>query len=191
MRKFVRMAFVCSAALGAVTPVCLSQSLKIGFINATQVLRDTEEGKREVEALSQFTAQKQQEIKSRTSELQTLQEQYATQQRTLNPRTRDEMQRSIQDKERTLKRLQEDASAEYNQRYEGVLGKIGDKVQQIINEYGPQNGYSVIFRLDQVQNFAFVDPSLDITQDIIRIYNERNPISGAATSQPESSPVQQ
>ena len=179
------------AVAGPMSTSTMGQDLKIGFVNALQILRDTEEGKIEIEKLNQFSAAKQQEIASRTSELQKLQEQYSTQQRTLNPQTRQDMERSIQDKERTLKRLQEDIGVEYNQRYEQLLGKIGEKVQVIINEFGPQNGYSVIFRLDQAQNFAYVDPSLNLTQEIINLYNQSNPVAGQATSAPASTPSQQ
>jgi outer membrane protein len=158
-----------------------AQNVKIGFINTLQVLYGSEEGKVEIEKLNQFAAQKQQEIASDASELQKLQEQYASQQRTLNVETRSEMERSIQERDRRLKRLQEDIQLEYNQRRDKLLAKMSEKIREIINEYAPRNGYGVIFLRDQTQ--SYVDPGAEITQDIIRIYNERYPAAGQEGSE--------
>jgi len=57
----------------------LAQETKIGFVNTLEVLYATEEGKRDLEQLNQFAAQKQQEIGTQSSELQKLRDQYLTQ----------------------------------------------------------------------------------------------------------------
>ncbi|MDA2937256.1 OmpH family outer membrane protein [Acidobacteria bacterium AH-259-A15] len=175
MRERTAVIFVLLITFGVSTLISLGQNVKIGFINTLEVLNSTEEGKRKIGELNQFASQKQQQIASQTTELQKLQEQYATQQRTLNPETRAEMERTIQDKDRTLKRLQEDIQLEFTQRRDELLGRMSEKIRVIIDEYAPKNGYAVIFLRDQTQ--TYVDPSLDITQDIIKIYNEQNPVA--------------
>ncbi|MDA2929863.1 OmpH family outer membrane protein [Acidobacteria bacterium AH-259-O06] len=175
MRERTAVVFVLLITFGVSTLISLGQNVKIGFINTLEVLNGTEEGKREIEKLNQFASEKQQQVVSQTTELQKLQEQYATQQRTLNPETRAEMERTIQDKDRKLKRLQEDIQLEYTQRRDELLGRMSEKIRVIINEYAPKNGYGVIFLRDQTQ--TYVEPSLDITQDIIKIYNEQNPVA--------------
>ena len=170
--------FLAVACLMAVA--ASAQGLKLGFVNTLEVLYGTEEGKVEIEKLNQFGSQKQQEIATQGQELQRLKDQYATQQRTLNPATRSEMERTITERDRRLARLQEDVQLEYNQLRDTLLGRMGDKIQKIIEEYAPANGFSVVFLRDQSQ--TYVDPSVDITQEIIRIYNERNPVQGAAPS---------
>ncbi|MFQ5928711.1 MAG: OmpH family outer membrane protein [Acidobacteriota bacterium] len=180
MKKPTGVVFIWLMTVGISAPVCLAQNVKIGFINTLEVLNGTEEGKREIGKLNQFASQMQEEIASQTTELQKLQEQYATQQRTLNPETRAEMERTIQDKDRKLKRLQEDVQVEYTQRRDELLGKMSEKIRVIINEYAPKNGYGVIFLRDQTQ--TYVDPSLDITQEIIKIYDEQNPVASEKNS---------
>ena len=175
MRERTAVVFVLLITFGVSTLISLGQNVKISFINTLEVLNGTEEGKRKIGELNQFASQKQQQIASQTTELQKLQEQYATQQRTLNPETRAEMERTIQDKDRKLKRLQEDIQLEFTQRRDELLGRMSEKIRVIIDEYAPKNGYAVIFLRDQTQ--TYVDPSLDITQDIIKIYNEQNPVA--------------
>jgi Skp family chaperone for outer membrane proteins len=91
------------------------------------------------------------------------------------------MEREIQDRDLQLKRLQEDIQLEFNERQNEVLERMSVKIQEIINEYAPQNGFGVIFLRNEAQ--TFVDNSLDITPDIVRIYNERNPVGGQGASQ--------
>ncbi len=181
MRKFIMIAFIGSMTTGAFVAASLGQETKIGFVNTLEVLYGTEEGKRELEELNQFAAQKQQEIATQGSELQRLRDQYLTQQATLNSATRAQSERTIADKDRDLKRLQEDIEVEYNQRRDELLARVSEKIRVIINEYAKLNGFGAIFLRNEGQ--TYVDLSLDITQEVIRIYNERYPAVGQTDSQ--------
>ena len=181
MRKLVMIAFIGLMTAGAFVAASLAQDTKVGFVNTLEVLYATEEGKRELEQLNQFASQKQQEIATQSSELQRLQEQYLTQQATLNSAARAESERTIADKERGLQRLQEDIELEYNQRRDQLLARASEKIQVIIDEYAKLNGFGVIFLRNESQ--TYVDLSLDITQEVIQIYNERYPAVGQTASQ--------
>ena len=181
IRKWIAVALVWPMVAGAVVTMSLAQGSKIGFVDTLAVLYATEEGKRELEGLNQFASEKQQDVSLLSSEVQALQERYVSQQAVLNPVARAEMERDIGDKERNLQRLQEDVEVEYNQRSEALLSRMGEKIQAVIIQYSQDNGYSVIFMRNETQ--SFVDVSLDITQDIILIYNQSNPVAGQASSQ--------
>ncbi len=181
MRKLIMIAFFGSMTSGAFVAASLAQETKIGFVNTLEVLYATEEGKRELEQLNQFAAQKQQEIGTQSSELQKLRDQYLTQQATLNSTARAQSERTIADKERDLQRLQEDIEVEYNQRRDQLLARASEKIRVIINEYAKLNGFGAIFIRNEAQ--TYVDLSLDITQDVTRIYNERYPAVGQSASQ--------
>ncbi len=181
MRKWIAVALVGPMIAGAAVTMSLAQGSKIGFVDTLAVLYATEEGKRELEGLNQFASVKQQEVALLTSEVQILQDRYVSQQAVLNPTARVDMERDIGDKERNLQRLQEDVELEYNQRSEALLARMGEKIQGVIVQYSQDNGYSVIFMRNETQ--SFVDVSLDVTEEIIRIYNESNPVTGQAGSQ--------
>ncbi len=181
MRKLIMIAFIGSMTTGVFVEASLAQDTKIGFVNSLEVLYATEEGKRELEQLNQFAAQKQQEIATQSSELQRLRDQYLTQQATLNSTARAQSERTIADKERDLTRVQEDIEVEYNQRRDGLLARASEKIQVIISEYAKLNGFGAIFLRSEAQ--TFVDLSLDITQDVIGIYDERYPVVGESAAQ--------
>jgi outer membrane protein len=181
MKKRIAGALFGPLAAWVLVTTGLAQNAKIGFINTVEVLYGTEEGKIELEKLNQFGTEKQNQLATEGTTLQQLQEQYAAQQASLNALTRAEMEREMQDRDLQLKRLQEDIQLEFNERQNEVLERMSVKIQEIINEYAPQNGFGVIFLRNEAQ--TFVDNSLDITPDIVRIYNERNPVGGQGASQ--------
>ncbi len=181
MRKFIMIAFIGSMTTGAFVAASLGQETKIGFVNTVEVLTTTEDGKREVEELNQLAAQRQQEIATQSSELQKLQDQYLSQQATLNSVARAQSERTIADKERDLQRLREDIELELNQRQNEMLARASEKIQVIINEYAKLNGFGAIFLRNEGQ--TYVDLLLDITQDVISIYNERYPAVAQAAAQ--------
>ena len=152
-----------------------SGTLKIGFIDSLAVLYGTQEGQQEIARVEQFIEDRQKEYDSRVEELGKQQQQFQAQQRTLNPQTQAEMQRKLENEERELRRFQEDIQLEMNTRRDDLLGKVGEKIQGIINEYAQKQSFGAIFLRSEAQ--VYVAPSLDFTQEIIRVYNERYPVS--------------
>ncbi|MDA2937257.1 OmpH family outer membrane protein [Acidobacteria bacterium AH-259-A15] len=180
-------------AAGAVTgwaqidqPTESQAGLKIGFVDGLQVLYGTEEGKQEISKIQEFMEEKQKGYDSRRMELERLREQLETQQRTLNPQTQADMQRTLDEKDRALRRFQEDTQVEINRRRDELLGRMTDKSQVIINEYAQKNNFRAIFLRGESQ--VYVDLSLDLTGEIIRIYNERYPVSTAQSSTSTATP---
>ncbi len=162
-----------------------SGNLKIGFIDSLAVLYGTQEGQQEIARVEQIIGERQKEYDSRVEELARQQQQFQAQQRTLNPQTQAEMQRKIENEDRALRRFQEDSQTEITARRDELMGKVGEKIQAIIEEYAQKQEFGAIFLRSEAQ--VYVAPSLDFTQEIIRLYNERYPVSGgssAGTSSP-------
>ena len=175
-----------AGVMGA-APWALSQGLggaglKVGFVNSVEVLQGTDEGRQALTALQQWTENRRKELEQDKTELDRLREQFAAQERTLNPDTRTEMMRTIEDRDRRLRRKQEDSQLESEAKNRQMLEQIGTKIQTIINEYAQQNGYSVIFLRNEGQ--SYVDPSLDVTKELVAIYNQRHPVASSAPAQP-------
>lgn len=159
------------AVLLAMGSVLWAQAGKIGFVNSEQVLQGTVEGKQGMETLNEFLNGKQQEFDARTQELNSLQSDFATRERTLNAQARAELQSRIEQQQLELKRFQEDAMASYNQRQNDLLQRMSEKVQKILDDYARENNYLAIF-MDEQMGMAYVSPELNITEEIIRLYNE-------------------
>ncbi len=162
---------------------------KVAFVNTLEVLSATEEGKLEIEKVEQFMSEKQQEYQDQKKELDKLQEQFANQQLMLTPEGRSQMQRGIEGRQRKLTRFQEDIQVEINRRREELLARMSAKIQTIITAYAKQKNFAVVFLRDQSQ--AYVSPVLDITKEIVQIYNQKHPLDSAATPTSSSTPLGQ
>jgi outer membrane protein len=163
---------------------------KIAFMNFSMVLEGTEEAQVEISNVRSFMDQKQAGFDSQSRELEQLRQQFTAQERTLNVQTRAEMQASINEKQRQLQRFQEDTQLEINKMRDGLFARLSTKIQPLIDEYAREKGIAAIFFLDQIQ--GYFNPALDVTQEIIRIYNDRFPVAGApAAATPPPTPPNQ
>ena len=176
------LAGVMGAAPWALSQGLAGAGLKVGFVNSVEVLQGTDEGRQALTGLQQWTEARRKELEQDKTELDRLREQFAAQERTLNPDTRTEMMRTIEDRDRRLRRKQEDSQLESEAKNRQMLEQIGTKIQTIISEYAQQNGYSVIFLRNEGQ--SYVDPSLDVTKELVAIYNQRHPVASSQASAP-------
>jgi Skp family chaperone for outer membrane proteins len=178
------MAFAATVLVSAWAVIAQNQTTaatagpaKIAFINPMAVIYGTEEGNREITQLQQLTNAKQQELVTAGDELQRLQQQYM---QTTNPQQRMEMERDLQERELRYKRLQEDVQFELDQRQNDLLARMSDRLQRVVTSYCEQHNIDAVFRLDQAENYVFINPNLDVTQEIISLYNQQHPSGGAA-----------
>ena len=184
MKKFLLTVLTCIFLLSVGSATALAQTSeppkalidqKLGFIDSLQVLNGTEDGKKQIAEVEQFIADKQTEYDTRRVNLERQTEQFEAQQRTLNAQTRLEMQRKIEEDDRVLRRFQEDTQVEIERRRTAILADLSQQIQVIIDEFALEQQLAMIFLRDESQ--IYVDPALDFTQDIIRIYNQRYPVT--------------
>lgn len=161
---------------------------RLAFVNTTAILQGTAEGKKELAALEAYISEQEQSLESQTSELAELRRQYDSQVRMLNPETAAEMQRTIQEKERRVRRAQEDVEMDITRRRNELLGRMSEKIQAVIAEYAQQEGLGAVFL--ETPALPYFAASLDITAEIIGVYDQKNPVAGevAPATTPASSP---
>ena len=66
-----------------------------------------------------------------------------------------------------LERLQQDVQQELGLRQNELTSDITDKIAEIINTMGEEEGYTLIFNAIQ-SGLVYIGPTLDITDEIIR-----------------------
>ena len=187
MSKKARFSFVMALGLSvAWTSVGFAQGTKIGFVDSLAVLQGTEEGKAGIGEVEKYMQSKQKELKALQQQVDDLKNKLAEQARVLSPEAAAQMQEQIVQNETKLRRNTEDSQAEIGKKRDALLNKMSSKIQVIIRDYAEKNGYSVVFLREQ--NQPYVAPSLEITQEIVRIYNDQNPVAPAAASSPPAAP---
>lgn len=184
----LRNVILATFALGLLATGAFGQALKVGFVEPNKILSSVDEGKFEIEKVQKFMEDKQNDFNRKQETLNKLNETYAAQQAKLNPETRAEMEKQIDEQGRELKRYGEDTQVEINRKRDQLLNTLGQRIQVVIEEYAKENNFSVIFSRDDGQ--VFVAPALDVSDEIIKRFNAKHPLTGAAKPAAEKKPQQ-
>ncbi len=165
---------VFAQAGGAARPAGEGSPNKIGVINIQIAITSTGEGK-------QATAELQVQFAARQAELETLNRQIEDVRNKLragamlSDEEKARLARQGDQWTRSLQRKQQELQDDSNEAQREVVDRIGNKMLQVIDVYSKQNNFALI--LDNSQNSIVLNfsPQVDITQDIIRLFDQANP----------------
>jgi outer membrane protein len=159
---------------------------KIGIINVRQAIVTTAEGKQASSELQSQFASRQNELEGLNKQINDLRQRLSAGQTTLSDdekvRLTQQGQRLTQQLDRKNNELQEDVNAAQGE----VIDRIGRKMMDVLDRYARENGIVAVFD-SSAQNspILFASTNIDITQDIIKLYDQAYPLkAGAAPAKP-------
>ena len=152
-----------------------STAPKIGVFNADAIMAESLAGQQALALFSQLRDQRVGELQAQQDEISTLRQQGLT----ADPNSLEaaQLQRQIEDRMLQLERLQQDVQQELGGRQNELTGEITQRVAEIIDALGQEEGYTLIFNSIQ-SGLVFVNPVLDITPEIIRRLDASSPTGG-------------
>jgi outer membrane protein len=154
---------------------------KVGVIAIRQAIGGTAEGKLAQAELQSKLAPRQTEIENLNKQINDLQQRLTSSNGKLSPeeesRLRQQGQRLAQRLERMNTEYQEDANAELGD----ITERIGRKMVDVLDRYARENGFVVVLD-SSAQNtpILFASTQIDVTQDIVRLYDQAYPVKPAA-----------
>jgi outer membrane protein len=187
------------SAARAQAPVAGSPSVnKVGIVSIQDAIANTNEGKKELEALQQKYSPRQTALQSQNEELENLKKQLQAQGDKLSDEERNTRVRSATEKQKTLQRSAEDFQNEVQQAEQEILNRLGKKMLDVLEKYAKANGYAVVMDISNPQTpVLYANPGTNITKNLIEAYNAESPATaapkpatkpaGAATSRPPAS----
>ena len=152
-----------------------SAATKFGVFNADRIMAESEAGRQALALFSQLRDQRVGELQSQQDEINNLRQQGLA--AVPGSPQAAQLQRQLEDRMLQLNRLQEDVQQELGTRQNELTGEITLRVGQIIETLGQEEGYTLIFNSIQ-SGLVFVDPSMDITPEIIRRLDAASPTGG-------------
>lgn len=190
----IRTAVPVLAAL-LVTPVVWGQSSgavaqKIGVINIQAAIAGTAEGKQAAAELQSQFAPRSTELTNLQKQIEDIRTRLQTGQTTLSDDEKARLQREGDQLTRSLQRKQQDDQDDSNEATQEVVQRIGRKMMDILDKYAKDGGYSVILDTSSQQTPVLYNASqIDVTQEIIRLYDQSYPVKtgAAAPARPSSS----
>ena len=158
-----------------------SASAKVGVINVQIAITSTAEGKQAAAELQSKFAPRQTELDNMRKQLDDLQTRLRTGQTTLSDDEKARLAREGDILTRTYQRKQQEAQDDFNDEQQDVVNRIGRKMMTILDKYSRDNGYAIIFDTSAQQTpVVFAANQIDVTQEIIRLYDQGNPVKGGA-----------
>jgi len=156
-------------------------ALRIGVVSQDKVLNESEEGKRLKIELEKLRGVKASAIDAKEKEIKGLQDQVLNAQFSLSDEKREEIARQLKRKRVEYDRLNDDATAEFQEAANRAQGKLVAMFRDLIIKYGAEKGYTVILEKGTIY---FGSQAVDITDDILTRFNQTTPVGAAGTARP-------
>ena len=161
---------------------------KIAIINMQDAVMRTQEGQKLARELQEKYGPTQQRLETQQQEIVNLRDQLSRGANTMSDEARRRLTREIQTKERSMQRDVEDARQEFNDTQQKASGAMFQKMVAVIDKHAKTNGFSIVFDISAPQSpVLFALNEILITNDVIALYDQENPVA-AAPAAPAAAP---
>jgi outer membrane protein len=177
------LALACSLSAWAQT------TPKIATIDMQAALLNTKDGQKAVAELKAKFTPKEQEFQKRQSDLQAKQDQYRRTENTISEEAKATLARDIDTMTKNLQRDTDDVRQDIDQEQQRVLNDLGQKMMQVLQKYATDKQLSVVLDTSgQPNNILFASNTLDITRDIISLYDSAAPVTPSSAPPSAAAP---
>jgi len=177
----VKKVFVWPVLALAVTLTAQAQQGKFAIINIQGAIISTKDGQKAAAELNAKTQPKKKELEQKQSDINALQDQLNKGQNTLSDSAKNDLYKNIESKKKSLQREMEDAQADLEADQQKLLQQLGQKILAVIERYSRDNGYTMVMDVgNQNTPVIYASPSIDITKEIIELYDKSTAAAGSA-----------
>ena len=171
---------------GAAAP---SGQMKIGILNVRQAIVATAEGKQASAQLQTQFAAPQNDLQAMQKQISDLQARLANNHGTLSDDEAGRLQRQGELLTRQFQRKQDDLNEEVNAAQSDVVDNIGRKMLDVLDRYARENGYTLVLDTSaQGTPVVYSSSLIDVTQEIIRLYDQTYPMKAGADGSSSAAP---
>ncbi len=170
------------AAPTSVSSAAVNGAGKIGIIDIQGAILNTNEGKRDFEALQKKFEPRQLELKGQSDEIESLKKQLAASTDKLSEEERSKRVQTIESRQKSLQRNFEDAQNEFQQQQNELAQRIGTKLMQVVDKYATTNNLAMVLDVSgQSTPVLWANPSYNITKAVVDAYNQQSGVAAPAT----------
>jgi len=162
-------------ALLALTTFVFSE-VKIGIINPQAVLQNSVKGKEVIERLRSLNMSKQKKYEAMQKEIDVLEKEILSP--ALNQESRDRKNMELQGKRTEIKRFAEDAQKDSMAIQQKEFENLQRDLMPIIEKIAKGEGFSLVLDLNTA-GVTYFEPSIDITDQVIKAYDVQVPPAAA------------
>src|SRR5579875_256678 len=156
---------------------------KVGVISIQGALVGTKDGQKASQELDTKFMPKKKEFDTRQSEIAQMQDQFNKGGTVMSEDKRNQMARDIDEKKKRLQRDMQDAEEELQGEQQRLLQGLGQRMMAVIEKYAKDNGYTIVLNVsDPNTPVLYASSAIDITQDIISLYDKTSTNGGPAAA---------
>jgi outer membrane protein len=149
---------------------------KVAILNVQGAILSTADGKKATADLTAKFTPKRSLLEKKQADIVTMQDQVRKGGATMSEDAKAKLARDIDAAQKGFQRDTEDFDADVQQEENKIMGDIGEKMMAIISKYSQSNGIGIVVNVsDQATPVLWADPAVDITQEIIRLYDQAHP----------------
>src|SRR6204780_1330085 len=158
---------------------------KVGVISVQAAIQSSAEGKKAAAELQSQFAPRQTELDNLRKQIEDLQTRLRTTSNTLSDEEKARLAREGDRLTRTYKRKQQESQDDYTEAEREVVDRIGRKMIDVLDKYSKENGYGLILDTSaQNTPVIYAANTIDVTQDIIKLFDQNYPVKNAAATRP-------
>ena len=152
---------------------------KVAAINMRAAIANTLEGKQAAAQMeTQFLARRK-ELEDLNKKINDLQQRLTTGANTLSDEEKQKLTLEGQRLTRQLERRQNEFQEDLNDAQSDVISRIGRRMVEVLGKYAPSNGYGAVLD-NSSQSTPVMYASADITQEVVKLYDETYPVKKVA-----------
>lgn len=156
---------------------------KVGILNVQAAIAGTEEGKQAATQLQAQFAGRQAELEQLSKDIDDLRTRLRNGASTLSDDEKARLAQEGDQKSRMLQRRQQDLQDDGQEAQRDVFDRIGRKMVTILDRYAKDNGYALVVDSSaQSTTVVYAAPQVDITQEIVRLYDQAYPAKSAGAT---------
>jgi len=149
---------------------------KVGIINIQAAIIGTKEGQTAAKALDEKSAPKKKQLEGLQAEINGLRDKLNKMSSVGSEDEKRKLMAEIDAKTKSFNRQVEDAQAELDQDQGRILNELGGRILTVLDKYAKDNGYAVILDVSQQNTpVLFAANNVDVTQEIIALYDKNAP----------------
>lgn len=158
---------------------------RVGVLNMEVAITSTQEGKQAASELQSKFTPRQTELQNIQKQMQDIQTRLQTTSNTLSDEEKYRLQRELESLNKTAQRKQQEDQQDFQDAQQDLINQLGRKLMTVLDKYAKDNGYSVILDESSQQTpIIYAANTIDVTQDIIKLYDQNYPVKASATTKP-------
>jgi outer membrane protein len=149
---------------------------KVATVHVQNAILQTKDGQKAAQDLQTKFLPRRTELEKRQTDITAIQAQMRAGSATMSEAAKAKLQRDYDNNSKEFTRAKDDFEAEVQQEEGKIMNDLGQKILEVISKYSAQNSIAMVVDVSNQQSpVLWADPSIDITNEVIKLYDQAHP----------------